>query len=151
MFEEENKVYFSPLPFSHKIVYFEIKQNQNLFVKNVSFNNEHCDDSKSTFNKNNHYGKKKTTIKLSEKALNFQFSFYQIFTTRKRFPKKYVALIHNEICHNLNLRRINRDETRSIFLYFENFSKYAEKILIFIQNNKEEIIKKLPELKIILR
>lgn len=87
---------------------------------------------------------------MNERAKNFQYSFYKIFTTRKKFPKKFVVLIHNAICANLNLRKVNRDEIRSIYLYFTDFAQNSEKILLFIKNNKNEIIRKLPQLRAIM-
>lgn len=150
MIEDSHKIYFSPLPFSPQLSYLEIKPNHNQLIQNDLYDYELENNVKSMPN-SNLSSKKRNFIKLNEQALNFQYSFYQIFTSRKRFPKKYVALIHNSVCHDLNLRRINRDEIRSIFLYFDNFANSAEKILIFIKNNKEEIIKKLPELKVILK
>lgn len=171
MMEQPPKIHFSLLPFSPELHYLQLKEinnTQNSFDSNESIE----DDSDSNFNEiiqctnvnglkqenssfninlKNCCRKKKTFVNLNEKELNFQFSFYQIFTTRKKFPKKYVVLIHNEICSNLKLRRINRDETRSISFYFHNFAKHAEKILLFIKNNKSEIIRRLPELQKVMR
>lgn len=169
MIEQIEKIYFPQLPFSPPISYFEINQNNannNSSDSIESSENEYenkkkmsCRDSKEY---PNNYSfifteskkatrKKKANIKLTENAKNFQYSFYQIFTTRKKFPKKFVVIIHNEICSNLNLKRVNRDETRSISLYFNDFANHAAKILLFIQNNKYAILKRLPELQAILK
>ena len=151
MIEQPRKIHFESLPFSPKLVYFKVKEasipesssdsnesNEEEYDRNndaIEFLNENDfggDLSLDNPKPNHPKRKKKTFVNLNEKEQNFQFSFYQIFTTRKKFPKKFVSLIHNEICINLNLRRINRDETRSISLYFHNFAKHSEKILLFI-------------------
>ena len=72
---------------------------------------------------------KKSKIRLNEKALTFKENFYQLFTFKKKFPKKFVVQIHNSICRQLGLRRVNRDETRSIDKYFQHFAQYSDKIL----------------------
>lgn len=168
MIEQPVKIHFPSLPFEPKIQYFSIRQIETPLISSESNESSEEEYDKSnndiicsniigtlnniSVNTNSHsiLRKKKTTVKMSEIAQNFQFSFYKIFTTRKKFPKKYVVLIHNEICFNLNLRRVNRDETRSIYLYFVNFSSHAEKILLYIKNHKSEIIRRHPELNGIL-
>ena len=174
MIEQPHKIHFSLLPFSPQLSYIEIK-GSNTIQNTSSYSNISCDSNDEEFERRNNENlnlcdqkciiednslknnkskpvsrRKKTFAKLNEKGQNFQFSFYQIFTTRKKFPKKYVILIHNEICINLNLRRINRDETRSISQYFDDFADHSEKILLFIKNNKEEVMRRLPELQKIL-
>lgn len=180
MLETPIKTHFPLLPFYKEIPYLEIKPNNlsfNLFNQisskvlndpNEAEFEEKCNakypemnflNTPSTNNDNNFIlesyqyhslHKKKSPVKMSEKASDFKFAFYQIFTTRKKFPKKYVVLIHNEICGYLDIRRVTRDETRSINLYFANFAKHHEKILYYIKKNKNLIIESIPELKEIL-
>lgn len=171
MIEQPVKVHFPQLPFDRQIPYFEIKDKGVIGMNSPDVNDScesepesKCENCFSNLNQLNimningpfiqnqckKFRKKKVNIKMSEVAQNFQFTFYQIFTTRKKFQKKFVILIHNEICGNLNLRRVNRDETRSIHLYFAHFSYCAERILVYIKNNKNEIIRRLPELQTIM-
>lgn len=77
---------------------------------------------------------KKTKIHLNEKALTFKESFYQLFTFKKKFQKKYVVQIHNSMCHQIGLRRVNREESRSIDKYFQHFAPYADTIIKYIQS-----------------
>lgn len=103
---------------------------QNLIVNkeeiNSNFNSDSDEISAQTW--------KKTKIHLSEKALTFKESFYQLFTFKKKFQKKYVVQIHNSICHQLGLRRVNREESRSIDKYFQHFAPYADMIIKYIQS-----------------
>lgn len=114
--------------------------NDNYFINNsVCFQNQPLQQHK-----------KKSPVNLSEAASDFKFSFYRIFTSRKKFPKKYVTLIHNEICQGLNLPRITRDECRSIDLYFIHYYQHSKDILFYLTKNKDQILHKIPELKTIL-
>ena len=83
---------------------------------------------------------------MSEAATNFKLTFYQMFTSRKKFQKKFVVMIHNEICTNLELRRVNREEARSINLYFSHFLNHKDKILFYINKNVNNLRRRLPEL-----
>lgn len=171
MIEQPAKVHFPQLPFDRQIPYFEIKGKEANRMNSPDVNDScdsepesKCENSISNLNQLSimninapfihdqckKFRRKKANIKMSEVAQNFQFTFYQIFTTRKKFQKKFVISIHNEICSNLNLRRVNRDETRSIHLYFANFAYCSERILVYIKNNKNEIIRRLPELQSIM-
>lgn len=142
------KTCFPPLPFDSDILYYDLNHdetNEGFEKFSSAYEPDDITEDKNVELSGSHR-KKKSLVEMEEKAELFKFSFYQSFTSRKKFPKKYVILIHNEICLNLNLRGINRDETRSIDLYFVNFAKHSEKILLFIKNNKKGIIKKIPEL-----
>lgn len=140
----------NPLTFNTAIPYVNLNQNKS---RETSENASEYESSLNMDNINigsNHQYKKKHSIEMSESAELFKFSFYSIFTSRKKFPKKYVILIHNDICINLNLRGINRNETRSIDLYFVNFAKHSRKILQFIKKNKKILFQRIPELKEIM-
>lgn len=90
------------------------------------------------------YSKKK--VDLSRNANKFKLLFYQIFTTKKRFPKELVRKIHNIISDFCHLQKMTREEFRSIDLYFRNYSKYSEYILNFLQLHRKEIMRLVPEL-----
>lgn len=130
----------------------------DLSCSNVSSENENENGNNNYFINNNvcfqnqpyQQHKKKSPVNLSEDASDFKFSFYRIFTSRKKFPKKYVTLIHNEICQSLNLPRITRDECRSIDLYFIHYYQHSKDILFYLTKNKDRILHKIPELKTIL-
>lgn len=165
MIERNIKPYFPLLPFEFDINYFILKEDEELTseptsnIDNEESNNysepdvdntntsDSCFDSKPI----NLEHRKKSSIDLDERAYNFKFSFYKIFTLRKKFPKKYVILIHNEICHKLKLRKATRDETRSINKYFVNFAPYSDIIILFIKNNIDTILKNIPKLKEVLK
>ncbi|KAK8871440.1 hypothetical protein M9Y10_007168 [Tritrichomonas musculus] len=155
MFQNQVRIIFPPLPFDVDIPYYEIKPASKIDFIEESIQSDSTEEklmNEDVSNARNFYlnRKRKCHVRMNEKASIFKFSFYQIFTTRKKFPKKYVIMIHNQICINLNLRSINRDETRSIDLYFSNFAKHSEKILLYIKNNKNNIIQMIPELKAIM-
>ena len=153
MLETQMRTIFPQLPFDTDIQYFEIKtpisfqQIENIpnETSTAQINQKESDFPRKSPLSIPH--KTKCHVKMNESASIFKFSFYQIFTSRKKFPKKYVIMIHNSICPILKLRNISRDESRSIDLYFANFAQYSEKILLFIKNNKNSIIQKIPELK----
>lgn len=141
----------NPLTFNTAIPYINLNQNKS---RETSKNASEYESSLNMDNINhgsNHQYKKKHFIEMNESAELFKYSFYSIFTSRKKFPKKYVILIHNDICINLNLRGINRNETRSIDLYFVNFAKHSRKILLFIKKNKKILLQRIPELKEIMK
>lgn len=155
MMKSQDKIFFPTLPFDIDLPYIEIaplnlhEMNEKSDISN--FKKENQMENNNLSNKNLYvFRKKKCQVKMDEKASIFKFSFYQLFTTRKKFPKKFVIMIHNEICANLNLRCINRDESRSIDLYFTNFARHSEKIILFLKAHKNNIIQKIPELKEIM-
>lgn len=152
---------FPQLPFPVSIPYYQIKDNKSVNMvqtgnetkKSLSF----LPDQKRNYYPIsiiylNHFKKSspKCSVKMNEKAKLFKIAFYQMFTIRKKFPKKYVIMIHNDIHFDINLRCVNRDEARSINLYFVHFAKHSEKILSFIQSNKHRIIENIPDLRNIL-
>ncbi|KAK8886625.1 hypothetical protein M9Y10_042090 [Tritrichomonas musculus] len=77
---------------------------------------------------------RKSKIRLNEQALTFKENFYQLFTFKKKFQKRYVVQIHNLICRQLGLRKVNREESRSIDKYFQHFAPYSDKILKCIKS-----------------
>ncbi|KAK8876561.1 hypothetical protein M9Y10_006778 [Tritrichomonas musculus] len=88
----------------------------------------------------------KMKVDLSPNELSFKLFFYQIFTKRTKFPKKLVTKIHNKICSSLNLPKMSREETRSIDKYFKNYSRESNRILIYLHQHKEDILRLVPEL-----
>lgn len=88
----------------------------------------------------------KRRIDLSGPSKSFKNFFYKIFTTKAKFPKQLVCKIHNKVCKSLNLPKISREESRSIDLYFQNYSKDSERILIYLHQHKEELLELIPEL-----
>lgn len=59
-------------------------------------------------------------LSFSKHALEFKVAFYH-FTFGRTFDKQYLKKLHNNICENIHIRKISRDESRSIKLYFANF------------------------------
>lgn len=152
MMEIPSKEYFPLLPFKDGISYIMLNGVKNEIPSDL-FNEDISNDEifiEKNFSPLENYSvphkKKKTIVKMTEEAENFKFSFYKLFTTKKKFPKKYVVLIHNEIRRDLNLERINRDECRSIDLYFLHYAKHKKEILLHIQKNRVSLIQKFPEL-----
>lgn len=161
----ETKMIFPMLPFDVDLPSIlltcekpSIDPTDDLSGSNVSSENENENGNNNYFINNSvcfqnqpyQQHKKKSPVNLSEAASDFKFSFYRIFTSRKKFPKKYVTLIHNEICQGLNLPRITRDECRSIDLYFIHYYQHSKDILFYLTKNKDRILHKIPELKTIL-
>ena len=166
MLEIPGKQYFPLLPFDQDIPFFEIikieprqilpdelssndSSETDLEIKGDSINIYNNYNQNQSLSKPSH--KNKSPVKMNENAANFGYSFYKIFTSRKKFQKKFVVMIHNEICDKLNIRKVTREESRSIHLYFVNFAMHSERILMYIQKNKSDIIQKLPELNEILK
>lgn len=88
----------------------------------------------------------KRKIDLSRKANMFKKLFYQIFTSKKKFPKQMVKKIHEIVCAPLFLKKMSREQFRRIDLYFQENSQYSERILIYLQQHKEELLDQIPEL-----
>lgn len=157
--EIPSKKFFPLLPFKDDISYIMINESKKELSSDYSNSNEIFSNNDIFINNNNipsgnysiPHKKKKTFVKMTEDAENFKFSFYKMFTSKKKFPKKYVFLIHNELRKDLKLDRINRDECRSIDLYFLHFAKYRKDILLYLEKNKVSIIEKFPELFQILK
>lgn len=151
-----SRIIYPLLPFAHDISYFMININEEKTLNLNSIQSEKNTSSSETeidyaninllSNTNLDIHKKKSPVTLKPAAINFKFAFYRLLTSRKKFPKKYVVLIHNYICNTLKLRRVNRDESRSIDLYFNSFCKYQEQIISYIQLHKLEILSMFPEL-----
>lgn len=91
--------------------------------------------------------KAKVKVDLTDEELQFKFSLYHLFVSRKKFDKRYVKQIHNLICDKINIPKLQREEERSIDLYFKNRIKYMNSILVYISNHKIEILNEIPELK----
>lgn len=125
-----------------------INSNSSLFIQN----NISSNDSNISF-KNNQNSKLIDIEKKSRKKINlssnsqlFKNAFYRVFTNKKRFSKYLVKEIHDFLHDSLNLPKMRRDQIRSIDLYFDEFSKFSNLILSFLQVNKDKIIIKIPEL-----
>lgn len=173
MLEATKKTYFPALPFHHPINYLMLKHyDSNTKLNDLSsskVSNESSEISECELKREDYYSfpnkidtntfqtsldssykkkiiKKKSPVKMSEAATNFKLTFYQMFTSRKKFQKKFVVMIHNEICTNLELRRVNREEARSINLYFSHFLNHKDKILFYINKNVNNLRRRLPEL-----
>ena len=84
----------------------------------------------------------KRKIDLSRTEMSFKDRFYAIFTTKKKFEKNLVRIIHNHIRKQLGLRTMSREEYRRIDLYFQHFAKYSETIIPYLSNHREEIYRK---------
>lgn len=155
MFETQERLYFPPLPFDREIPYFciDLLSTKKNFIEDLSSNDTsdletevkmECSDNSNNYilnqNINKDIHKSKSPIQMNENAANFKFSFYKLLTSKKKFQKKYVVQIHNAIHKKLQLRKVNREESRSIDLYFVHFSPHADKILMCIQQNKPELI-----------
>lgn len=70
-----------------------------------------------------------------------QERIYSLFGNYKRFPKRYVKMIHNMICNHLNLPEITREEFRNIQLYFSHYECHSSKILQYLEENREQLSK----------
>lgn len=105
------------------------KNQQNpIILKECSFRGSTCRSSK-------------TKVRLSDNQQDFKDNFYQMFTSKKKFDKKLVRGIHNNICAHFNFKKMTRDQYRMIDLYFKEYAKYSQQILIYLRDNKEEILK----------
>ncbi|KAK8849350.1 hypothetical protein M9Y10_018746 [Tritrichomonas musculus] len=86
----------------------------------------------------------KTILSLSKEQKCFKDGYYKIFTSRKKFKKEYVVKIHNDILANiLGFQKIQRNESRSIDTYFQNYAPYKDQIFQVLRSKKEIIIKKI--------
>lgn len=77
-------------------------------------------------------------INLDQNAARFKEKFYSLFTYKKRIPKIFVFIIHNNIAAKLNLRCVAREEYRSVNKYFQNFSKNQKEIIEYLSSLSDE-------------
>lgn len=77
-------------------------------------------------------------INLDQNAARIKEKFYSLFTYKKRIPKIFVFIIHNNIAAKLNLRRVTREEYRSVNKYFQNFSKNQKEIIEYLSSLSDE-------------
>ena len=83
----------------------------------------------------------KRKIDLSEIAFELKYRYYSIFTKSKKFPKKYVLQIHNDyLVKELGYPKSTREQMREIDLYFMAYAKNKDKILEFLEQNKEKLL-----------
>ena len=94
MMEIPSKEYFPLLPFKDGISYIMLNGVKNEIPSDL-FNEDISNDEifiEKNFSPLENYSvphkKKKTIVKMTEEAENFKFSFYKLFTTKKKFPKK---------------------------------------------------------------
>lgn len=86
----------------------------------------------------------KTILSLSKEQQCFKDGYYKIFTSRKKFKKEYVVKIHNKILVNiLGFHKIQRNESRSIDTYFQNYAPYKDQIFQVLRSKKEIIKRKI--------
>lgn len=76
-------------------------------------------------------------LSLSGLAEEFRVSFYNL-TYGKKFSKNFVQKLHNTVCSSLKLRKMNREESRSIKLYFLHFAKDGFQIINAVRNYLDE-------------
>lgn len=117
---------------------------------------DNCENSKKVEKKKAHHTKTqlsksmiralKRKVGLSPQADEFKKLYYQIFTSKKKFPKELVKQIHDIILIPCFLKKMSREEYRRIDLYFQEYSKYSERILIYLQKHKRELLESIPEL-----
>lgn len=76
-------------------------------------------------------------IKLPDEAQYFKDQYYKIFTSRKKFPKKYVQLIHNNVLVGKieGFEKMKRDDFRSINLYFKKHLNDKTEMFEVLQKN----------------
>lgn len=74
----------------------------------------------------------KRKVGLTQKADLFKKMYYQIFTSKKKFPKMLVKQIHEIILVPCFLDKMSREEYRRIDLYFQDYAKYSDRISLFI-------------------
>lgn len=85
-------------------------------------------------------------VALTAGEQDFKFMYYHIFVSRKKFQKKFVKEIHRYMQGPLNLPKMKREHERNIDLYFQAYYHLRDKMLVFLENNKINILKKIPGL-----
>ena len=87
--------------------------------------------------------KQRNNQRLTREAISFKEDFYSIFLNnikgKKIIPKEKVIEIHNSICEEAGVRKMQRDEYRVINNYFKHFAKYRRQIISIIIKNKERL------------
>lgn len=95
-------------------------------------------NTKNSRNKNGKYKvRNRENLFLSGEAEQFRMNFYH-FTIGQKFDKRYVQKLHNAVCKSLGLRPINRNEYRSIKLYFQNFAQNSNEIICAVHQYLQE-------------
>lgn len=89
------------------------------------------------------YHRKSNNVILSREAILFREQFYSIFLGnikgKRVIPKSKVVEIHNFICSDAGVRKMQRHEYRVINNYFQNFCEYRPQIISSIVKNKEKL------------
>ena len=138
MFEMLNKESFPLLPFGPDIPYLTINSCSDDIQQNCLNENEvdifppdetfieqiEIQQKKGT-------KKKKTFVKLNEKAANFRYSFYKMFTSKKKFPKKFVCQIHNEIRSRLRLKK-SHERKQDLLIYISFITQMLDEKYYYI-------------------
>ncbi|OHS94986.1 hypothetical protein TRFO_38797 [Tritrichomonas foetus] len=86
--------------------------------------------------------KPKEIVDLQEETKKFKKQFYLCITTNKRAPKCLICALHDAICQEAHLNRVQRSEYRSIDRYFKNYAQYQDIIIPLVkeefQHNQEK-------------
>lgn len=86
---------------------------------------------------------RKNKSELSPKADEFRTKLCHLFfKNKKRMDKKIVANIMHFLYEKYNFPKMNRNEVRTISLFYEHYAPYAEKIIELTKNNHKEISNK---------
>lgn len=101
-------------------------------------------DSDNQSNSISNFSKKSWS--LTENEIKFKKEYYSIFTSRRRFNKMIVRKIHDILRNHFCFRAMQREELRSVNIYFKNYAFYSSTILNFLRTKKDYIIKCVPEL-----
>lgn len=133
----------------------EEKQEQNFNMKtadsqNREINNDNIKSFYSTIEpiqRSKQFQRRKMNLELSEEAKKFKEKYYQIFTSKKKISKQHVKKIHDILQNHFCFRRMNREEYRSINLYFKDYAFHREPIINFLIKNKKYIIEQIPDLR----
>ncbi|KAK8881678.1 hypothetical protein M9Y10_004438 [Tritrichomonas musculus] len=112
-----------------------------------TLNNQPCDARLVSSNqKINSFGphnrRPKRKINLLPNAQSFKNDYYSILTSRKKFSKDLVKIIHNSVLvKNIQgLKNMDREEFRRIDLYFQNYASKQDQILKVLRDNKDWIL-----------
>lgn len=107
-----------------------------IVTKNKTKNKRKTKEEEEVINQQNNQ-------RLTREAISFKEDFYSIFLNnikgKKIIPKEKVIEIHNSICEEAGVRKMQRDEYRVINNYFKHFAKYRRQIISSIIKNKERL------------
>lgn len=95
-------------------------------------------------------GGRRCDFELPKDSEEFRDQFFKIFYNgkKKKFRKKLLKNVHDDMAPELNIKVMSRSTYRDILYYFIEYLPEKNKILKHLEKNRDAIIKKYPTIMI---